>query len=168
MTRRLISFAALCSVVACLAILLLWVRSYWVGDSCFWTTSHADYSSDMGCGRFWLAWHAAHGGGGSFFHASVRPPHAVATPDDALGELGFFFEHRRSADGGARVSLVVPLWAPAGAALLLATCPGIPALRRHLCRRSVRCVECGYDLRASKDRCPECGTPLAQRREVPS
>lgn len=36
-------------------------------------------------------------------------------------------------------------------------------------RRLVRrwrglCPECGYDLRASKDRCPECGAPIVRRR----
>ena len=61
---------------------------------------------------------------------------------------------------GAAVIVVVPYWFLAVATAVL------PALRarRWLKRRRARgpgfCRACGYDLRASRDRCPECGTSI--------
>lgn len=52
-------------------------------------------------------------------------------------------------------------WATVPAPLL-----ALMARRRHLKRlraASERCVACGYDLRATPDRCPECGTVPANR-----
>ncbi len=40
-------------------------------------------------------------------------------------------------------------------ALIYGVLPGARRIRR---KRKGLCLKCGYDLRASKDRCPECGT----------
>jgi hypothetical protein len=54
---------------------------------------------------------------------------------------------------------VVPYWL---IALAFATPPGWWLAKRVRRRRRFKaglCVACGYDLRASPERCPECGTP---------
>ena len=55
----------------------------------------------------------------------------------------------------------LPLWpAAAGAAVLPLGWVVVYARRRRRARRG-RCLACGYDLRASPQRCPECGTEKA-------
>jgi hypothetical protein len=60
----------------------------------------------------------------------------------------------------SRYRVNVPHWS---FALPLAICPAVAGwrvLKRRRLRRSERCLHCGYDLRASNERCPECGTPV--------
>ena len=102
------------------------------------------------------------------------PVTAVATGREPLvesrGALGLFYLHRRlpprpsnvtaSFPNLVTVNLVSPL-------LLFSALPAVVYTRRfyrwYRARDLIaqgRCVQCGYDLRASKDRCPECGTPM--------
>jgi hypothetical protein len=60
-----------------------------------------------------------------------------------------------------RFSIVIPHWFIVG---VLAVLPAWWLIRRRNARRARRaglCANCGYDLRATPDRCPECGQPAA-------
>ena len=57
-----------------------------------------------------------------------------------------------------RRGVSVPLWIPSVSFLVLGmSCVVPPAHRRRKRKKLGLCVKCGYDLRASKERCPECG-----------
>jgi hypothetical protein len=56
-------------------------------------------------------------------------------------------------------------------ALLFAAFPALTirrALRRRNRRRRGRCLQCGYDLRASAERCPERGGPITSNMGTPA
>jgi hypothetical protein len=60
-------------------------------------------------------------------------------------------------------NLWVPLWLIAAASAVL---PATWVRRRLIPARRANaglCPSCGYDLRASPERCPECGTPAPRR-----
>ena len=62
--------------------------------------------------------------------------------------------------------IMIPLWIPAWVSAGLLTPAGIHGMRRWRRKKNGQCVECGYDLRGSRSRCPECGSefePVADR-----
>jgi hypothetical protein len=147
--RRLVTLAAAASLLLCIATVALWVRSYWV--------SHFAARYD-GRGGYLGAISSA----GSF--------HLVAGSKDKRNLKGYYFSRPGvwpSAEVGGittfRLSFREGLWITFPHWIVCA----VTALLFALFTRSLRahrhgsCSSCGYDLRATPDRCPECGAAPA-------
>ena len=60
--------------------------------------------------------------------------------------------------------VILPLWSLCAGGLLLPISRAAIHVRRRRAARAARrgvCTRCGYDLRATPNRCPECGAPAA-------
>ena len=62
----------------------------------------------------------------------------------------------------AETTITVPLWLPIIACLVLPVLWFQRSQRKRRFSRAGHCPTCGYDLRATPDRCPECGTAAIQ------
>jgi hypothetical protein len=158
------------SLLLCMAVCALWVRSYWVCDmvgyeSAYSATSAYSLNGQMFCQRLVTIPFEIPLSGWAYSHddASNFNP---SFPAEA-SVLGFAHteQSRRFLDSSWRETwTVVPHYAIAA---LCAVLPAWSTLRWwcHRNRRATgRCAVCGYDLRATPDRCPECGTAPTARR----
>jgi hypothetical protein len=189
MKRRLLNLLTVLSLLLCVAVCVLWVRSYWVFSEATYHIGRSferlydvRYKTDsielaVDCGTFyaehswelcdrvvgrpplyteghhwdWFEYHGRSGG----------DSYADRAWDLQWGGFGV----RRASDGFNGLTLGVtrvgmPAWA---LAVGFATAPLITVTRRRRrgWQRRGRCAACGYDLRATPDRCPECGTIAA-------
>ena len=174
MARRLFTLCSALSLLLCIAVCALWVRSYRHGDKVGCRTARAggatggaghdeialsSYSGRLAVSRSgWMAPAAAPASDLGWFVARREPRPTYAVDADVAG-----FAYRRVTGPGRW------LWefrAPDGAvAALLLILPAVQLVRwRRQHRRAAAglCPACGYDLRATPGRCPECGTAAAE------
>ena len=95
-------------------------------------------------------------------------PIVLPVPDDwdvERGIAGMGWSDEVVVDGNVdhhvRV-IAVAYWLPMLGLLGAATALVGRTLRRNLRRQTGHCVRCGYDLRATPARCPECGVAAVQ------
>jgi hypothetical protein len=160
------------SLLLWLATAALWVRSYWVADAVWWLSRRSIHALQTNPGR--LEYSEGNTAGFldypfRFGHHVIRPPRhlSLANSGDPLDAVawrfaGFAWFGGLTPDGYEQHALALPFWF---VWLLTAVLPlrwfSTVRRRRRLERRrnANQCVACGYDLRASGDRCPECGQP---------
>jgi hypothetical protein len=162
MRRRLLNLLALLSLLVFVAVVALWVRSYWFVDTL--TSSGATVHS-ISSHNGLLVW-----------NSHRRDPFEQALPWrqvyrgrdlsyawDRLGgsvwnRLGFGHALGGTPAGNPITQRVAPHWFLTLLAALPATLVTAVRSRHRRRMRTGLCPTCGYDLRATPGRCPECGT----------
>ena len=170
--RRLFAICSAISLLLCVAVCVLWARSYWrcewfeIGNATRWRTVGSS------SGRIYAAaWTNYAGRYGRDAHSSdktmlahrgnfVQVPYTASgsglmTLDRSIYSLGPFLFG--AGTGGDDVAIVFPHWAPAATTLALPAAWYIRRRREYRSGMEGRCRKCGYDMRATPDRCPECG-----------
>jgi hypothetical protein len=159
--RILLNTATILSLLLCVATVIIWVRSIRVRNSLYRETTwhgrdslvHEHFTSSNGA--VWFTSFdgtcpvSARSGPLNSWNWSVEPRGSAEEEPH-----GWWFRLRRS---NYEFHLYAPYWPLLTAAL-------IPPLwwlagwtSRGQCRKLGHCPVCGYDLRATPDRCPECG-----------
>jgi hypothetical protein len=167
MFRRLFTTLSALSLLLCVAVGVLWVRSHRVTDHVQWLSAGGDRPFDL---------YSMHGDlvllRVDSFHLDDEPeptrglswnseellPQSPMPIRHWWNNLGFDYADL-SEDGligPEGFGAVAPHWA---LALVFSLAPPVWGLRRGVVRRrgrDTKCRTCGYDLRATPGRCPEC------------
>jgi hypothetical protein len=169
--RFMFSACAAVSVLICVACVAMWVRSYRTADAWGWAWTKGAVQAGTAHGRLRVSelrlLDESRYGPPWFQHVSyparMDPP--TGRLPARLSNLGFGYERTHVARNHDARVVLVPLWVIFVATAAL---PGrwvVLQRRRARERRAghVPCPKCGYDLRATPERCPECGTAMTAR-----
>jgi hypothetical protein len=156
--RILLNAATASSLLLCVITLLLWGRSYFVADT-FDLRSASIYSANGSLSLCWVTY-ARRDLAESFTRWRwLREPTATDPREGSRSTKLWQFDVNSWTDtfGTRFVFMKTPHWPVA----VVLTLPALAAAahragRRSRLRRGL-CPACGYDLRATPDRCPECG-----------
>jgi hypothetical protein len=176
--RRLLRFAAqTCTIVSVLLFAmttLLWMRSFFYSESIhlYGRWRELDVTSNRGTLDCYRVWFSRESGPTEvhFYRASgpieLEQRRKLLRSEPTMKVIGPIFGFWAFYEPNPRyarffLELMVPWWF---LALLTAVLPVWRVKSWLKSRRRAEpggCRVCGYDLRASVDRCPECGTPKA-------
>jgi hypothetical protein len=167
--RHLLTFCSGVSLLVGVGTCVLWKRSYRVTDRLVRVETHRMTDFIAASGGLWIGYTTGRGVGATDTIDLQRHRWTLfAYPDGH--QLSYYAEPNplgfAAADSGpnpvVRVRVVVvPLWTIMLTATVLPAITFGSRIRTRLRSSSGVCARCGYDLRATPDRCPECGTTPA-------
>lgn len=161
MKQRIFTLLSAFSLFFCIAIVACWIDSYITYDEMRIRGSDGRvYCIDSYWGAARLRTYVSSPADRNRFipfHASQVPPelHDRLRATTKGQWLGFGRDHQFD-------SPIVPHWFPA---LLSAILPALwmrASVRRRTRKKWGLCIHCGYDIRFSANRCPECGVPITK------
>lgn len=178
MQRSFFNLPTAFSLVLCIAASAMWFRSYIQLDDISFAGPWHTHNFSSVRGRLFFQWgwsthendqnavSGEYARGGFFWDTASSGATLVVEPMSRGWRLGGFDyfswqANRVNAAGQPTVGehvVIVPWWFLTGAFVILHIRWVIQTRRRVWRARVGRCLSCGYDLRATPDRCPECGT----------
>ncbi|MDB5322625.1 MAG: hypothetical protein JWN40_4256 [Phycisphaerales bacterium] len=180
--RILINATPTVSLALAVVTVFLWRLSYHQLRRTYCQTPRSTYVASISRGEFSLEGHRSSVFSRVTLVSGVRwwseSHHARYVSDDAASRIpsdrapvaGFYFGRSIGTEGSSTV-ILIPIWFVVA---LLAVPPALAFRRDARRRRGVRraatghCAQCGYDCRATPDRCPECGAvPIAKDARLP-
>ena len=166
--RILVNALTVLSLLLALASAVLWVRSYWRADRMDWTRPF-----DPATERPFIGLASSRGGVTIHFGVFSSGPRSrwvksgwdwdtyahspIVWPAKNVANRGGFGLRSGANAFGRRGVVVFPAWLPTGVFAVLPLVRGASFVRRRRRVREGHCEKCGYDLRATPERCPECG-----------
>ena len=165
MMRRHFTLVSALSLVLCVATAAVWVRSYWIQHTVAVNQTKDSWGVSVNFGRIGL-FHVFHIGlaendPGVIHTAEFAVPPRSDNGSETDSAIYFYCNYwgfgGEKSDGGPTCWHVFWLlvWF---IVLLTAIPPGAWLLIHRTKRDGTPCRCCGYDLRATPERCPECGT----------
>lgn len=153
MRRRFFTILSALSLLQCVATATLWACD--LSDHTGWTVAGTVRVGIFG--RSASVYNESLPYSGSIIGFTSKGARSFEPVTSAFDFAGIYYRHHRWRTGRTYWTLTVPtVYLVAGAAVL----PALWLRSRFLIasRSKGCCPHCGYDMRASPDRCPECGT----------
>jgi hypothetical protein len=158
--RSLLNVLVGMSLLLGIASAAVWVRSYWMMSGAVFGTRHSGDLIWAESGRFWFQCQPQVTDSGSFLYAGEMLNVAVDLNAEPLQPTfqagGYEYGHYFTSMAHDCWWFSFPCWwlvilciVPVGTIIFTRRWPNM--------RSGGQCRHCGYDLRATPDRCPECG-----------